>query len=228
MSPFLNTYWRVWACLSAYSPLPVDSRWGAMGLFSVPASCLVSDINGTYTQEKSEAYILFTLHIICCLIWCHDFCTKLCDLEWKQQVTLDLIVIIYCFFCLQLLTVNFCRETQNRFLFLTHKGLFLPSYAHNFMLGDLCICGLVLWFKNCALADRQFWKWFFFFFYLMQIVWAQDIARVALFIFPVSITSVMLTINQLICPGWEARVLWILLERIRLSLPTFISNMEFL
>lgn len=141
VNPFSNTYQRVWACLPASSPLPVDSRWGAMGLFSIPPAC---DINRTCTLEKSEACILFTLHIICCLVLCHDFCIKLCDLEWKQQVTLDLIVIIYCLFCLQLLTVNFCRETQNRFLFLTHKGLFLPSYAHNFMLGDLCICGSVL------------------------------------------------------------------------------------
>lgn len=167
------------------------------------------------------------LHSICRLILCHDFCIELCDLEWEQQVTLDLIVIIYCFFCLQLLTVNFYRETQNHFLFLTHKGLFPPSCAHNFMLGDLCICGLVLWFKNCALADRQFWKWFFFF-YLMQIAWAQDITQVPLFIFPVSIASVMLPINQLVCPGWEAPVLCKPLEKIPLSLPTFISNMEFL
>lgn len=89
-------------------------------------------------------YILFTLLIICFVILCHDICIKFSDLEWKQQVTLDLIVIIYCLFCLQLLTVNFYRETQNHFLFLTHKGLFPPSYARNFMLGDLCICGLVL------------------------------------------------------------------------------------
>lgn len=169
---------------------------------------------------------MFTLHIICCLMLCHDFCIEPYDLEWKQRVTLDLIVIIYCFFCLQLLTVNFCREIQNHFLFLTHKGLFSRSYAHNFMLGDLCICGLVLWFKNCALADSSGND--FFFFYLMQIAWALDITQVPLFLFPVSITSIMLPINQLICSGWEAQVLWKPLEKIPLSLPTFISNMEFL
>lgn len=109
--------------------MPVDNAWQAMDLFSILPSFLKSDINRMCTQEIiwkiKSTDIIYPAHI-CYLILYLDFCIKFCDLEWKQQVTLDLIVIIYCFFCLQLLTVNFCRETQNHFLFLTHKRFFPP------------------------------------------------------------------------------------------------------
>lgn len=108
------------------------------------------------------------------------------------------------FFSLQLLTINFCRETQNLFLFLTHKGLPPPV-----LLMILCwvtfasVAGFydlktVLWLTDNSGND---------FFNMMQIVWAQDIMWVPVFIFPVSITGVMLPINQLISPEWEAHVL---------------------
>lgn len=42
----------------------------------------------------------------------------------------------------------------------------------------------------------------------MQIAWTQDITQVTFFRFPVSMASVILPINQLICSGWENQVLW--------------------
>lgn len=60
VSPFLNISWTVRAYLWTCSPLSVDSRWRAMDLFSIPSSCLISDINRTSTYEvnmKNQKYV---------------------------------------------------------------------------------------------------------------------------------------------------------------------------
>lgn len=151
---------------------------GSNDLFPVLPSCLISDINRTCTRNKNYMYIhIYGLPytFFWCLILCHDFQVLW---QWNETASYFGFVVLYCFSCLQLLTVNFCRETQNHFLFLTHKGLF-PLV----MLINLCwvTFASVTWFYDLKtalwLTDNPGND----FFNRMQISWAQDILWVCFF-----------------------------------------------